>query len=63
MLQLWGLKAGKLKQMHRCGQMARLVAQRSQSPPPPSANVLGLSLLPRLWGWVRPLHISSKADV
>lgn len=33
MLQLWGLKAGNLKQMHRCDQMARLVARWSQSPP------------------------------
>lgn len=48
--------------MDRCGQMARLVAQWSQSDP--SVNVLCLSLLPRLWGWVRPLfHIISKADV
>lgn len=48
--------------MDRCGQMARLVVQWSQSDP--SVNVLCLSLLPRLWGWVSPLfRISSKADV
>lgn len=48
--------------MDRCGQMARLVAQWGQSDP--SVNVLCLSLLPRLWGWVRPpFRISSKADV
>lgn len=50
MLQLWGLKAGKLKQMHRCGQMARLVAQRSQSPPPPLGECAGPESPPQALG-------------
>lgn len=52
--------------MHRCDQMARLVALRSQSAPllPHLSECAVPESPPQALGWVRPLlHISSKADV